>query len=99
MIKLKFNSTFKMNPPKINMILGGGDHELIPEEELYFDNTKMTNLLIELDITPIQFVNNQFKNVLKIINYGHIVPYEYLMRHNYDHNSTLLFIISVPSNL
>ena len=36
----------------------------------------MTYLLIELDITPIQFVNNQFKNVLKIINYGDIVPYE-----------------------
>ena len=76
MIKLKLNPTFKLHPPKIYLVLQGGDHELIPEEELYFDNPKMTHLLIESDITPLQFVNNQLKNVLKIITYGDIVPYE-----------------------
>ena len=50
---LKLNPTFKLHPPKIYLVLQGGDHELIPEEELYFDNPKMTHLLIESDITPV----------------------------------------------
>ena len=75
MIKIKLNETFKLHP-KIYLVLQGGDHELLPEEELYFDNLKMTHLLIESDITPLQFVNNQLKNALKIITYGDIVPFE-----------------------
>ena len=47
MIKLKLNPTFKLHPPKFSLVLEGGDHELIPEVKLYFDNPKMTNLLIE----------------------------------------------------
>ena len=76
MIKLKLNPTFILHPPKISLVLEGQDHELIPEEELHFDNSKMTHLLIETDITHLQFVNNQSKNALKINNYGDIIPYE-----------------------
>ena len=37
---------------------------------------KMNHILIESDIVTLQFVNNQMKNVLKMINYGNIMPYE-----------------------
>jgi exosortase/archaeosortase len=45
-------------------------------KELLIQSPKMNALLFESDIVPVQYVNNQLKNVLKIINYGtEMLPY------------------------
>ena len=45
-------------------------------KELLIRSPKMNALLFESDIVPVQYVNNQLKNVLKIINYGtEMMPY------------------------
>ena len=92
-----------MNPkPKIDVVTESGERPIIFNEEIYLDYPKMYHFLIESDIVPLQFVNNQMKNVLKIINYGNIIPYElkdYYYKVIKPFTNTINITISSYSNL
>ena len=92
-----------MNPiPKIDVVTDISDRHIIFDEEIYLDSPKMNHILIESDIVPLQFVNNQMKNVLKIMNYGNIMPYEskdYYHKVIKPFTNTINITISSYSNL
>ena len=64
---------------------------------------RMNALLFESDIVPLQYVNNQLKNVLKIINYDmEMNPYEikdYYLKVTRPFINTINITISSYSNL
>ena len=98
-IKIK---TFINPPPKIQLVTEMGERPFIFDEEMYCDRPKMNHILIEADIVPLQFVNNQMKNVLKIINYGEIIPYEskdYYYKVTKAFTNTINITITSYSNL
>ena len=63
--------------PKPKFTIAETDQILINDEEIFIEPPKINALLFESDIVPVQYVNNQLKNVLKIINYGdEMIPYQ-----------------------
>ena len=62
--------------PRPKFTLVETEQVLENHKELLIRSPKMNALLFESDIVPVQYVNNQLKNVLKIINYGtEMMPY------------------------
>ena len=63
--------------PKPKFTIAETDQILINNEEIFIEPPKINALLFESDIVPVQYVNNQLKNVLKIIHYGdELIPYQ-----------------------
>ena len=93
----------KNNNPRPKFTLVETEQEILLDKELMLRAPRMNALLFESDIVPLQYVNNQLKNVLKIINYGmEMNPYEikdYYLKVTRPFINTINITITSYSNL
>ena len=91
------------NNPRPKFTLVETEQEILNDKELLLKAPKMNALLLESDIVPLQYVNNQLKNVLKIINYGtEMQPYvikDYYLKVTRPFINTINITITSYSNL